>query len=1370
MVLIVAAALLAVRYGALTPQGRLLIEARTSGLRLGRLGRLKLQGLDGDIWREFTVAKMTIADEKGVWLQADHVTVSWSYVALLRRRLQINQLASSDVRILRRPSLAPKGPASRGLPVTFDIRKIGLRVQTLPAFSARPGLYNLTGKLSLERGGLGQTGDLQAASLLHAGDRLDVRFDVGRTRPLLVVANAVEAKGGALAGALGLHADRPFSLSARAAGSQSAGRLDARLSSGDTIPLDAHGAWSLAGGSIAGRATLAASSLTAAYVPMIGPDAIIAIAARRAHDGRYGAALRLQARNLTLVAQGPADPTTLSSTEGLKLAAIVADVSRLTGQPGLGAGQTQGVLSGGPEAWRYLGSASLQRISLSGYHLGRLTGSVSIAAKDKTLDVRTSVTGAGGGGAGVIAGLIGASPKASVQLSRLADGRLLIRKADAQGSGLKLEAQGSRGLLGGLKLTGRIQVADLGVAHSGAAGSIDAKWTADQANTRAPWRFSADGRGAKFRSGLGELDRLLGPQPRVQVQAVYTAKGFEIGRSSIDGDKASISAAGRIDPHGAIALEAKWSAEGPFQAGPVQIAGKAKGEGTIAGTVAAPRADLNADFAAIDIPQLPLSAAHMHLAVQKRPGGADGQIALNASSEYGPARAAAAFRFVHDGLDLSAIDADAAGVKAQGALSLRGHEPSAADLHLAVGPGAVLTEGSIAGTLKIVDSAMPTATVELKATDARLRGSGMLIRTAVLSGSGPLARLPFQTRLQTDTPQGAITLTGAGTYEQANGVQQLALTGSGQFRHVDFHTLEPITLRIAGKDRTTRVRIALGGGRLEADARQTGEAVTATANLDGVDIKTLNEDFLGKIDAQIQLSGHGGQLNGTMNAKLDQARSSDAPADTAVGASVKAVLRDTQLELEAHAAGAKGMKADLSAVLPVEASAAPLHIAIVRNRPMRGTVTADGEVKPLWDLFYGDERELGGQVHLAGALGGTLIDPLLTGQASVTGGSLDDYGTGLKLSNLALSADLKRDVVTLSSFSAKDGKSGEISGSGSISLVRNGGSNLKLDLKRFRLLDNDTAEATATGPVVLTRGADGKIEIQGTLNIDRAQINAETKLRPSVVSMDVIEKNIPERLRRSAQPAASKAPTEALDVRLTAPGRVFVKGRGIDAELSVDAHVTGTVLNPVLEGSAQVVQGSYDFAGKRFEFDDRGSITLANAPERMRLDLSASWEAPTITATVQIRGTAAKPEITMTSSPSLPPEEIMSQVLFGASASQLSGAQTAELASTATALATGGGFDVLGSLKQFAGLDRLALGSDEISGMTVAGGKYINDNVYLEIVGGGRTGPSAEVDWRIRRGISLISQLGGEFGAKLSIRWSHDLGAAGTSQKQPAHK
>ncbi len=70
----------------------------------------------------------------------------------------------------------------------------------------------------------------------------------------------------------------------------------------------------------------------------------------------------------------------------------------------------------------------------------------------------------------------------------------------------------------------------------------------------------------------------------------------------------------------------------------------------------------------------------------------------------------------------------------------------------------------------------------------------------------------------------------------------------------------------------------------------------------------------------------------------------------------------------------------------------------------------------------------------------------------------------------------------------------------------------------------------------------------------------------------------------------------------------------------------------------------------------------------------------------------------------------------------------------------------------------------------MAGGKYLTDNVYLELVGGGRQGPTAEVDWRIKRGVSLISQIGGEFGAKLAVRWSHDIGAKDKAKAKPAAK
>jgi translocation and assembly module TamB len=130
--------------------------------------------------------------------------------------------------------------------------------------------------------------------------------------------------------------------------------------------------------------------------------------------------------------------------------------------------------------------------------------------------------------------------------------------------------------------------------------------------------------------------------------------------------------------------------------------------------------------------------------------------------------------------------------------------------------------------------------------------------------------------------------------------------------------------------------------------------------------------------------------------------------------------------------------------------------------------------------------------------------------------------------------------------------------------------------------------------------------------------------------------------------------------------------------------------------------------------------------------------------------------VTLTSTPSLPSDEVLSQVLFGQSASQLSGAQAAELASALSSLAGGGGLDVIGNLRAFAGLDRLAFGSGVGGGVTLAGGKYLTDNVYLEIAGGGREGPTAQVEWRVKRNLSIISKLAGQGGGSLAIRWRKD--------------
>jgi translocation and assembly module TamB len=254
--------------------------------------------------------------------------------------------------------------------------------------------------------------------------------------------------------------------------------------------------------------------------------------------------------------------------------------------------------------------------------------------------------------------------------------------------------------------------------------------------------------------------------------------------------------------------------------------------------------------------------------------------------------------------------------------------------------------------------------------------------------------------------------------------------------------------------------------------------------------------------------------------------------------------------------------------------------------------------------------------------------------------------------------------------------------------------------------------------------------------------------------MDVVERNRPADLDQGLQ----RRPTTGgmiLDLDLKAPRRIFVRGRGLDVELSLDAHVGGTSLAPQLSGVARMVRGEYDFAGKRFEFDDDGVVYLSTQLDQVRLNLSATRQDTALTAVVRILGTAAKPEITLTSKPELPSDEVLSQVLFGASAAQLSPIEAAQLASALAALAGGGGFDVIGNLRSFARLDRLAF-AESATGMTVAGGKYVTDDVYVEIIGGGREGPAAQVEWRIRRTLSLVSRIGGQNDAKLSVRWRKD--------------
>jgi translocation and assembly module TamB len=1346
-----------VRYGAATDPGRAMIVSLANGLKLGPVGRLKIAGLKGDVFGAFTLAELEIIDAKGPWIRAEGVTMVWDPGELFARRLHIGRLWAKDLRVLRQPILTkePAQPPSER-PVTVLLDDVRLRLDTSPAFSVQRGLWEVKGRAILRRNGEARA-EVSAHSLLHKGDGLELSADIGRKDQMHLRAEGMEAAGGALAGALGLPADRRLLIHAKGDATQVQGQIVARVQSGADTPLDFTADWSKAGADVKGHVDLAASKITHYFAERLGAQAQVALSVKPDHGDLYRAKGQLTAPQGQIAIDGPVNWKTWRAVDtGVVL--TVTDLSKWLSIPKIGPTRVDGVFNGGIDNFVLKGRLAGDRLEQSGVSVAHVFGPATFTRAAGEWRIQGDLQGSGAAGASPIGPLLGPNPHVMLDISILKDNRFLIRSLDLRGSGVTVLAQGGQGLFGELSFKGDMRISNLTPIHPGAHGQVSATWDASIPKGGHVWALSFDAKGANFATGLSELDRYLGAQPHLFAKGSWGEGRLAFDRVELAGGALQASGKGVLGEKESIAADIDWTAKGPFAAGPVEIAGTAKGTGRIGGALSNPRADLVAELASVDFGRLVITPAKLTLTLLKGPDGLDGLGALEGpTAKYGHASLKTAFRFVGPGIELTDLVADAGGVKLSGALALRNGAPSTADLKLVAGPGAFLNSGKLNGVVKLVEQGGATqANIALDGDGLNAPDLPVQLRTLHLKANGPLARLPFQAGLDSVAPI-AWSFKGEGIY--AGGKETVVtLTGGGKLRKAPYSTQSPAEIRFGPGSQSAKLHLAIAGGRADVDGRLTPEGATARAELSGVGLGAVAEDFTGTVSGSLSLQGKGPRLEGMADLSLDGARSRDEPANEALNAKIKAVLAANRIHLVANAANPEGLKSALDVDLPAEASAAPFRIAIDRTKSLKGAFTAEGEIRPLWDLIAGGERTLSGQVSVHAALGGSLADPAATGDATLVKGQFRDVGTGLALKDLAVNSSFNHTVVTVSRFSGVDSRGGSLTGEGRVSLDRGGASTFTLTARKFQLIDNDIGRASASGQATLVRDADGKARLTGALTIDRAEFAANTPVPTGVVPMDVVELHVPEKegVERPQGAQTGAAPVFALDVSLRAPRGIFLRGKGLEAEFSLDAHVGGFVSRPELTGVARVVRGSYDFAGQRFEIDDRGTVRLATTPEQIRLDLTATRDDPTLIAVVRVRGTAAKPEITLTSTPVLPQDEVLSRVLFGVSASQLSPGQSAQLVSSLAALQGGGGFDLIGNLRQFAGLDRLALGGNQASGTTISGGKYLTDNVYLELTGGGRTGPQAQVEWRVRRDLSIVSMVGTQGDARLSVRFRKD--------------
>ncbi len=477
--LLVVLALLAglIRYGPMTAPGRRLIEAAFSGQSVGRLGRLRIQGLRGDIWGEFSVARLTIADRDGVWLDARDLAMRWDPGALLDRRVHLRSVSARLVTLSHRPTPTAATPAGRS-PVAIDLDDLAMRVELTPGFAQAHGFYRLRASLVQERDNAA-SGHIHAASEMHAGDFLDAVFRTNRRGGFNVTVDALEARGGALAGAAGMAPNQPFSLTVRAAGDPKAGRFTILTRVGAITPIEASGAWDGAGGSASGEVMLTASSLLDRYARMAGPLARFRIDGRKSTGGLYALTLSLRSDNLAFAAKGEADPTRMATgPRGLAVDLRVADPGRIVATPKMGPAQLTGTITGDQTHWVLAGTDSIEHPGVPQFSLARVSGPLRVEARGGEYAVDAGASGEGGVGQGLLAALLGSRPSATARLSVFRDGRMLVRSFNLAGAGLTVTASGDRSMLGGLSFTGAARLSNL--AGGEARGGRDAQGDLDR--------------------------------------------------------------------------------------------------------------------------------------------------------------------------------------------------------------------------------------------------------------------------------------------------------------------------------------------------------------------------------------------------------------------------------------------------------------------------------------------------------------------------------------------------------------------------------------------------------------------------------------------------------------------------------------------------------------------------------------------------------------------------------------------------------------------------------------------------------------------------------------------------------------------------
>ncbi|SHI58604.1 translocation/assembly module TamB domain-containing protein [Wenxinia saemankumensis] len=352
------------------------------------------------------------------------------------------------------------------------------------------------------------------------------------------------------------------------------------------------------------------------------------------------------------------------------------------------------------------------------------------------------------------------------------------------------------------------------------------------------------------------------------------------------------------------------------------------------------------------------------------------------------------------------------------------------------------------------------------------------------------------------------------------------------------------------------------------------------------------------------------------------------------------------------------------------------------------------------------------------------------------------------------------------------GEGGSVAISGPVGLTAPFDGTLTIALNGLVLRDPQLYETIANGTLTVTGPLTGGARIAGLIELGRTEIRVPSGALGALGDLpEVAHVNAPADVRRTLDRAGltiagvpvgesggdgaggGGGPGYALDVTVSAPNQIFVRGRGLDAELGGSITIGGTTNEIIPQGQFELVRGRLDILSQRFVLDE-GIVSIAGDFDPYLRFVAVTEAEDGTEVRIILDGPASDLSVTFDSSPQLPQDEVLARLLFGRDLLSISPLQAVQLAAAVSTL-TGGGPSVLDRFRDGLGLDDLDIATDDEGGVAVRAGRYLSENVYTDVQVG-ESGAEATINLDLTEDITVRGGVSSEGESSLGIFFERD--------------